>query len=287
MRNVIVTGGSRGLGLGLARRLTRAGYRVIALARKETNQLTLAMEEAERAHPGSFHFVPFDLAETAAIATLVKSLRNAHGPIYGLVNNAAVGFDGVLALMPNAQIEQLVRINTLSPIVLTKYVVRAMMADGGGRIVNVASIVGFTGYSGLSVYAAPNAPMLGFTRPETAAGAPRIWAHGDGPGDFPRIDGDIERLAGDALGAAEARPTTIEDRALYIYTSGTTGLPKAARFSHARLMQWSHWFAGMMDTRASDRMYNCLPMYHSVGGVLATGAVLVGGGSVVIRDKFS
>jgi len=130
--------------------------------------------------------------------------------------------------------------------------------------------------------------LEGFTRAlPDLAGAPRIWAHGDGFGDFPRIDGDIERLAGDALGAAEARPATIEDRALYIYTSGTTGLPKAARVSHARLMQWSHWFAGMMDTRASDRMYNCLPMYHSVGGVLATGAVLVGGGSVVIRDKFS
>jgi len=164
MRNVIVTGGSRGLGLGLARRLTRAGYRVITIARKETNQLTLAMEEAERAHPGSFHFVPFDLSETAAIAALVKTLRHDHGPIYGLVNNAAVGFDGVLALMPNAQIEQLVRLNTLSPIVLTKYVVRAMMADGGGRIVNVASIVGFTGYSGLSVYGATKASMLGFTR---------------------------------------------------------------------------------------------------------------------------
>src|SRR2546422_2762127 len=90
MRNVIVTGGSRGLGLGLARRLTRAGYRVIALARKETNQLTLAMEEAERAHPGSFHFVPFDLTETAAISALVKRLRTDHGPIYGLVNNAAI-----------------------------------------------------------------------------------------------------------------------------------------------------------------------------------------------------
>ena len=52
-------------------------------------------------------------------------------------------------------------------------------------------------------------------------------------------------------------------------------------------MQWSHWFAGLMDTRSSDRMYNCLPMYHSVGGVLATGAVLVGGGSVAIRERFS
>src|SRR5439155_1309741 len=95
------------------------------------------------------------------------------------------------------------------------------------------------------------------------------WAHGDGPGDFPRIDGDIERLTGDALGAAEARPTTIEDRALYIYTSGTTGLLKAARVSHARLMQWSHWFAGMMDTRASDRMVNVEGKPGAIGRVPA------------------
>ena len=77
------------------------------------------------------------------------------------------------------------------------------------------------------------------------------------------------------------------DRALYIYTSGTTGLPKAANVSHFRLMQWSHWFAGMMDTRPSDRMYNCLPMYHSIGGVVAIGAMLVNGGSVVLRQRFS
>ncbi len=82
-------------------------------------------------------------------------------------------------------------------------------------------------------------------------------------------------------------PPTLADRALCIYTSGTTGYPKAANVSHARLMQWSHWFAGMMDSGPSDRMYNCLPMYHSVGGVVATGAMLVSGGSVVIREKFS
>ena len=66
--------------------------------------------------------------------------------------------------MQNAQIERLIRVNTLAPIVLTKYIVRHMMADGGGRIVNVASIVAFTGYSGLSVYAATKASMIGFTR---------------------------------------------------------------------------------------------------------------------------
>jgi 3-oxoacyl-[acyl-carrier protein] reductase len=66
--------------------------------------------------------------------------------------------------MPTAQIEQLVRVNTLSPIVLTKSVVRTMMADGGGRIVNMASIIASTGYSGLSVYGATKASIIGFSR---------------------------------------------------------------------------------------------------------------------------
>jgi fatty-acyl-CoA synthase len=116
---------------------------------------------------------------------------------------------------------------------------------------------------------------------------PVLWAHGGDAPDFARIDRDLERHADGPLGAAERRAVTIEDRALYIYTSGTTGLPKAANVTHARVMMWSHWFAGMMDTRPDDRMYDCLPLYHSVGGVVATGAVLVNGGSVVIREKFS
>src|SRR5690349_10119919 len=141
MHNVIVTGGNRGLGLGIARKLAGATYRVIAVARKETDQLTSAMGEAKRDNPGSFHFVPFDLSRIEDIAQLVKTLRKDFGSIYGLVNNAGISFDGALSLMPNSQIEQLVRVNTLSPIVLTKYVVRSMLADGGGRIVNIASIV--------------------------------------------------------------------------------------------------------------------------------------------------
>ena len=94
----------------------------------------------------------------------MRNLRREFGPLFGLVNNAALGLDGALSLMHNSQIEELIRVNTLSPIVLSKYVVRAMMSERAGRIVNVASIVGFTGYSGLSVYAATKASMLGFTR---------------------------------------------------------------------------------------------------------------------------
>jgi fatty-acyl-CoA synthase len=114
----------------------------------------------------------------------------------------------------------------------------------------------------------------------------KVWSHGDGS-EFPNIEYDVDGRSGAPLNDSERRPLTIADRALYIYTSGTTGLPKAANVNHQRLLTWSCWFAGMMDTRPGDRMYNCLPMYHSIGGVVATGAVLVNGGSVVIRDRFS
>jgi fatty-acyl-CoA synthase len=117
--------------------------------------------------------------------------------------------------------------------------------------------------------------------------SPTIWLHGGTDSRFERIDRDIEFQSGAELAPAERRHVAIDDRALFMYTSGTTGWPKAAIIDHRRLMTWSHWFAGMMDTGPSDRMYNCLPLYHSIGGVVATGAVLVNGGSVVIREKFS
>jgi fatty-acyl-CoA synthase len=119
------------------------------------------------------------------------------------------------------------------------------------------------------------------------SGSAKIWLHGEADANFARIDREIDAIAGDDLAPSERRTLTIEDRALYIYTSGTTGLPKAANINHYRLMLASHAFAGVMDTKPSDRMYDCLPMYHTVGGVLATGAPLLRGGSVVLREKFS
>jgi fatty-acyl-CoA synthase len=111
--------------------------------------------------------------------------------------------------------------------------------------------------------------------------------HGQSAGDLAPLAPEVARFSGDELRDSECAPPPIDTTALYIYTSGTTGLPKAAKVSHYRVMQWSHWFAGLMDTRPTDRMFNCLPLYHSVGGVVATGATLVGGGAVVIRARFS
>lgn len=118
-------------------------------------------------------------------------------------------------------------------------------------------------------------------------GSPTLWSHGFDYQPFRRIDLDVAELSSDVLTNEERASLTISDQALYIFTSGTTGLPKGARISHARVLQWCSWFAGMLDAQSTDRIYNCLPMYHSIGGVLVPGAVLLAGGSVVIREKFS
>lgn len=165
MRNVIVTGGSRGIGLGIVRCLAKASFSVMAVARKESPELREAINEAASSGTGSIGFTAYDLAETEGMAALVKQIRKDLGPIYALVNNAGLSVDGTLALTSDTKIEQVVQLNVVSPILFSKYVVRSMMADGGGgRIVNLASIIAFTGYSGLSVYGATKASMIGFTR---------------------------------------------------------------------------------------------------------------------------
>jgi fatty-acyl-CoA synthase len=130
------------------------------------------------------------------------------------------------------------------------------------------------------------ASRLMAVRTKLAAGTLcRVYGRSDY--DLVPLAPELERFPGGELADSECPAPPIGSTALYIYTSGTTGLPKAAKVSHYRVMQWSHWFAGLMDTRPTDRTFNCLPLYHSVGGVVASGATLVGGGAVVIRSRFS
>src|SRR5260370_5827839 len=164
MQNVMVTGGSRGLGLAMARTLAAAGYRIIALARGSTEELMAASRAAADSGRGAIEFRACDLSDLDRIAPTVKALRADFGPLYALVNNAGLGTSGILSNMRDQNIQRLIQLNTVSPILLSKYVVRSMMTQREGRIVNIASIVASTGYSGLSVYSATKASLIGFTR---------------------------------------------------------------------------------------------------------------------------
>jgi fatty-acyl-CoA synthase len=115
---------------------------------------------------------------------------------------------------------------------------------------------------------------------------PKVWRHGGGSGGA-NIEPALGRLDGGPLTAAERREVTINDRALLIYTSGTTGLPKAASVSHRRILNWGGWFSGLTNATPEDRLFDCLPLFHSVGGVVAPCSMLTAGASVVLSDKFS
>jgi 3-oxoacyl-[acyl-carrier protein] reductase len=160
MKTVMVTGASRGIGLAISTALVADGYRVVAVSRSVSDDLAAAMTAA----PDALFHMTADLNDLDALHGLIRASKAAHGPLYGLVNNAGLGTDGLLSNMHVSQIEGLIRLNVTAPILLTKYAVRAMMTSGQGRIVNMSSVIASTGYSGLSVYGATKASMVGFTK---------------------------------------------------------------------------------------------------------------------------
>jgi 3-oxoacyl-[acyl-carrier protein] reductase len=163
MRNVVVSGGSRGLGLGISQALAASGFSVHAVARRLTPELSAAIERVDGQGGGALYFRACDLADLSGLGGFVKALRADAGPIYGLVNNAGIGTPGLASQIADEEVERLIRLNVTAPILLTKHVLKSMLAQGGGRIVNISSIVSMTGYSGLSAYSASKAALNGFT----------------------------------------------------------------------------------------------------------------------------
>ena len=159
MANVMITGASRGLGLAMAETLAAGGYNVIAVSRSMSDELA----KAQAAH-ANIHHVAADLLDIDGLQAIIRKAKAAHGPLYGLVNNAGLGTDGLLSNMHASQIDALIKLNITAPIMLSKYAVRDMMMTGEGRIINMASVIASTGYSGLSVYGATKAAMVGFTK---------------------------------------------------------------------------------------------------------------------------
>jgi 3-oxoacyl-[acyl-carrier protein] reductase len=162
MKPILVTGASRGLGLTIAKRLLEADQEhvLIGLSRSTPPEMTALAER----HGDRFRIVSFDLGDIDAIPELVRDLTTTHGPFWGLVNNAGLGQGGVLATMHRTDIERMMSINLMAPIILTKFLSRGMLSARRGRIVNISSIIANTGFHGLAAYAATKAGLEGLTR---------------------------------------------------------------------------------------------------------------------------
>lgn len=116
---------------------------------------------------------------------------------------------------------------------------------------------------------------------------PRFWCHGAAFEGYERLDTRLDALPNNPIPDEDLPRLTIEDKCLYVYTSGTTGLPKAANINHYRVQGIMFGFNGAMKMRPEDRVYVCLPLYHTSGGVLGPGAAMTAGASVVLRERFS
>ncbi len=161
MKNVILTGPTRGLGLAIARQLVSEGYCVIGVSRSISQEYAQLISSAE---PGKAIFIPYDLNNLEGIHALTTRISQEYGAIYGLVNNSAIGTDGLLATMHASDISKILRINLEAPILLSKFACRTMLTKSEGRIVQISSVIASSGFSGLAVYAASKSGLHGFAR---------------------------------------------------------------------------------------------------------------------------
>ena len=161
MKNILVTGASRGLGLSITKNLIQNGYSIYAINRTISNDLNrLSLE-----HPDNLHIIKFDLEDIDAMNSFV--FKNEVGfdlPIHGLINNAAIAYDDLVTNINYKSLEKMFKINVFAPMILTKYVIRNMLLhDIRGSIVHISSISAHTGYKGLAMYASSKGSIEAFS----------------------------------------------------------------------------------------------------------------------------
>ena len=160
MKTIIITGGTKGLGLSISDYCLKQNFRVVVVSRNKTSEfIDLQLQNKE-----TLFFESFDFMNSSRIKNLVDKLCQVYGRPWGLINNAAVGMDGILVTQHEKDISALIRINIEAPILLTKYLIRPMILNKSGRIINISSIIASSGFNGLSVYGATKSSILGFTK---------------------------------------------------------------------------------------------------------------------------
>lgn len=180
-RHVVVSGGSRGVGLEICRSLLENGYNVSTFSRNRTDEIYVLTEEFG---PDRLLFDEIDLVVSEQLKDFINRSTNNFGIIYGLINNAAVACEGIFASLPEVEISKMLSINLEGTMLLTRHCLRNMLtAHSGGRIINISSIIGSRGYNGLAVYSATKAALDGFTRSMARElGRRKITVNSIGPG---------------------------------------------------------------------------------------------------------
>lgn len=158
MKRMLVTGGSRGLGLAVCRQLLAEGHTVVTCSRKLSSDLAGLLQT----HPGRLEHHLTDFAQPGAVAALAKSARLLEG-VDGFLANAAIGCEGLLTLTPEAALRECVEVNLVATMLLAREVVKGMLARGGS-LVFISSVAARSGMAGLSVYAATKGALLSFSR---------------------------------------------------------------------------------------------------------------------------
>jgi 3-oxoacyl-[acyl-carrier protein] reductase len=157
--HVIISGGSRGLGMALAKALLESGYRVSTFSR-QGSEFTESLAGDSR-----FLFATADVSDSKSISRFTASAVERFGPPYGLINCAGIAVEGVLGMMREHCIDQVLQVNLGGALKLTRLVVRSMLlCNRPGTIINISSIIGLRGYGGLAAYAATKGGLDAMTR---------------------------------------------------------------------------------------------------------------------------
>ena len=178
---VLVSGGSRGLGLSIVTDLLDHGVKVATFARTLTPELKVLAED----HPSRFLAASVDASDRVAVEAFVRTVEGALGRVDGLVNNAAIGQDSLHAHTSPDRIGAIIDVNLTASLLLTRLVIRRLLAGGGrGRVVNVTSICAQRGFPGLVTYAATKGGMEAATRALARELRDRVLVNCVAPGFF-------------------------------------------------------------------------------------------------------
>lgn len=146
MKNILLTGDSKGLGKSIKQSLINKGYNVIGISRSSED-------------------INFDFTNSEKIKSLYIDQIKPRGPIHGFINNAAFAYDDIVTNLNHENLEKMYRINVFSPFMLTKYILRDFLLNKvSGSIVHISSVSVHTGYKGLSMYASTKGSLEAFSK---------------------------------------------------------------------------------------------------------------------------